>query len=83
MDNYSDYRDINFINLELARKLKDSVALAYTYNNLGFYHHQDFKTDSAYFYYSKALKFFDKLEMKNDEYSVLQYIADIHETEKD
>ena len=83
MDSYSDYRDINFINLELARKLKDSVALAYTYNNLGFYHHQDFKTDSAYFYYSKALKFFDKLKMKNDEYSVLQYIADIQETEKD
>ncbi|NRD21870.1 sensor histidine kinase [Winogradskyella litoriviva] len=83
MDNYADYRDINFINLELASKLKDTVALAYTFNNLGFYHHQDFKTDSAFFYYSKALKLFNKLKMYKDEYSVLQYIADIQETEKD
>jgi signal transduction histidine kinase len=83
MDNYSPYRDINYRNLKLANKLKDSIALAYTYNNLGFYHHQDFKTDSAYFYYSKAVKLFDILKLREDEYKAFQYIADIQETEKD
>lgn len=83
MDNYNSYRDINYLNLILANKLKDTVALAYTYNNLGFYHNQDYKTDSAYFYFSKALKLFASQKMLEDEFEALMYIANIQETEKD
>jgi signal transduction histidine kinase len=83
MDNYKPFRDINHNNLRLATKLADTVALAYSYNNLGYYHHQNFKTDSAYFYYSKAVKLFNSLKLKIDQYQTLRNIADIQETEKD
>ena len=38
MDNYIPYRDISYVNMDLAKRLKDTVSLAYTYNNLGYYH---------------------------------------------
>ncbi|MBC3845404.1 two-component sensor histidine kinase [Winogradskyella echinorum] len=82
-DDYGPFRKLNHTNLKLAIKLNDSIALAYSYNNLGFYHHQDFKIDSAFYYYSKALKLFDKLKMGEDEYGVLTNIANIQQREKD
>ena len=83
MDNYIPYRDISYVNMDLAKRLKDTVSLAYTYNNLGYYHLQDFKTDSAYFYFSKALKLFASQNMYEEEFKALIYIAHIQETEKD
>ena len=83
LDEYTLYRDINYKNLVLATKLKDTVALAITYNNLGYYHHNNVRTDSAFFYYSKALKLYSKLKRLENEYKILQNIADIQETEKD
>jgi signal transduction histidine kinase len=83
MDNYPPYRELNYSNLKLANKLKDTLALAYTNNNLGYYYYQDYKTDSAYYYFSKALKLFSHLNLLEQEYKVLKNIADIQETEKD
>lgn len=83
MDDYVACRDISHQNIKLASKLKDTIALANTNNILGFYHHQDFRTDSAYYYYSKALKLFDQLKNTEQKYKVLLNIADIQETEKD
>lgn len=83
MDNYDPFKEINYKSLKLATKLKDTNSLAAVNNNLGYYHVQDAKTDSAYFYYSKALKYFIHLKKLEDEYKVLLNIADIQETEKD
>jgi signal transduction histidine kinase/tetratricopeptide (TPR) repeat protein len=83
MDNYDPFREINHKSLKLATKLKDTSSLAAVNNNLGYYHLQDAKTDSAYFYYSKALKFFVHLKNLEGEYKTLLNIANIQETEKD
>lgn len=83
MDNYEPFREINYQSLKLATKLKDTVSLAVVNNNLGYYHFQNTKTDSSYYYYSKALKLFVHLKDIEAEASVLINIADIQETEKD
>ncbi|WP_439153358.1 tetratricopeptide repeat-containing sensor histidine kinase, partial [Winogradskyella sp.] len=83
MDNYEPYREINYKNLKLSTKLKDTSSLAVVNNNLGYYHYQEAKSDSAFYYYSKALKYFTHLNSVEDEYKILINIADIQETEKD
>lgn len=83
MDNYNPFREINYKSLKLATKLKDTSSLAAVNNNLGYYHLQDAKTDSAYYYYSKALNFFVHLKDLEGESKTLLNIANIQETEKD
>lgn len=83
MDNYDPFREINYESLKLAIKLKDTSSLAAVNNNLGYYHLQDAKTDSSYYYYSKALNFFIYLKNSESESKTLLNIANIQETEKD
>lgn len=83
IDDYEPFREINCNSLKLASKLKDTLSLAAVNNNLGYYHFQDARSDSSYYYYSKALKFFIELNNKDEEAIILLNIANIQETEKD
>ena len=82
---YSDkYTQINFDNLNLAKKLSDTSGLATAYFNLGgIYEFIKFKNDSAYYYYRKALKQYDYLNDVPNKVNSLIAIADIQDTEKD
>lgn len=82
--NYNPFVTINHTNIALAEKLKDTFASAIAHQNLGYYHHYiDTKYDSAYFYYNKAIKEYEKLDNKASVAEVLFSIADIQESEKD
>ena len=80
---YEEFKRINILNLRLATELNDSSALVAANYNLALYNHDHSKNDSAYYYYSKALKIYDKLNNIRKEAEVLLNIADIQETEKD
>ncbi len=77
------YLKINHDNLRLARKLKDSSSLTIVNSNLGSFFHVKELNDSAFYYYSKALKLYNKAKDLQGESRILLNIADIQETEKD
>ena len=80
---YDSVFKINHQNVKLAEKVKDTFAIANAYNILGFYHHIYEKHDSAYFYYFKSVKLFEKLNNIKNQGEVLANMADIQETERD
>ena len=83
MNNLDVYKDINFDNLKLAKKLNDSLSTANVYHNLGYYHHANQLNDSAYYYYSKALELYDQLSQERNVSSVLINVANIQQVEND
>ena len=83
MGNLNLYRNLSINNLKLAKKLNDSSSIANVNHNLGYYHHANQQNDSAYFYYSKALELYDKLNQERDVSSVLINIANIQQVEND
>ncbi len=83
LGNYDVFRDINYENIKLSKQLNDSLALAVTNQNLGFYYHINVVNDSAYYYYSNASKLYDKLNDIRGLGEVLMGIAGIQEFEKD
>jgi len=74
---------INHLNLSLAKKIRDSSAIANANQILGYYFHDKFKSDSAYYYYYKAVKGYRKLSNLENQCSILLNMADIQETERD
>ena len=74
---------LNHENLKLAKKLKDTLALAYINNVLGWYHKTNYKSDSAYHYYYNTSKYFNELGMSDDEAKTLFKMADIQFEERD
>jgi signal transduction histidine kinase len=83
MGKFNQFGTINHTNLNLAHKLNDSSAIAITNYNLGAYHHNELNNDSAYYYYSNAVKIYNKLKDIKSEGELLLNMADIQETEKD
>ena len=55
---------INFKNLKLAAKLKDSLKMAYASHNIGYHFEINNKVDSAYAYYFKARKYYNASNKK-------------------
>lgn len=80
---YEPYRKVNFQNLELASKLKDTFVVAIANSNLAWYHHHKQQNDSAYFYYTKALKSYKDLDSINSQAIILSNISNIQYNEKD
>ena len=80
---YDTYKKLNVENLELARKVNDSIATSSALFDIGQYYYIHSKNDSAYYYYSKALKYYSNLGDKGNLAFVLSVLADIQETEKD
>ncbi|MDT0558954.1 sensor histidine kinase [Ichthyenterobacterium sp. W332] len=75
--------NINKYNIRLATKLNDSSSLKIVYTNLGGFHNENERIDSAYYYFSKALKLHRQTQDIEGEARILTSIADIQETEKD
>ena len=82
-EDYEQYNTTNIGTLKLALQSKDSITMASTYHNIGWYHHYEAKNDSAFYYYSRAIKLYKKLKNVRQEAIILLNIADIQETEKD
>jgi len=82
-DSIEGYGQVNYINLELSTKLKDTLSLVASYHNLGSYFLIENKNDSSYYYYSKALKLYNRLDNFEQQAIMLLNIADIRETARD
>ena len=81
---YLKYRDINHVNLKLAAALNDSSAMAVANHNLALYHRDEtINNDSAFFYYFKSLKLYNKLNNVYKKAEVLTNIAYIRKVQKD
>lgn len=86
---YSRNRDvnelikINYENFKLAKKLKDSTALAYITNILGWYHEQNAQVDSSYYYYYSSYKIFKTLNKEKNEAIALLSMANIQFNQRD
>ncbi|WP_456441888.1 tetratricopeptide repeat-containing sensor histidine kinase [Psychroserpens sp.] len=77
------YLKTNYENLKLARRVNDSSSLKVVNSNLGSFFHGKELNDSAFYYYSRALKLYIKSKDIDGEVKTLLNIADIQETEKD
>jgi signal transduction histidine kinase len=77
------YRDYSHKTLKLATQLKDTTELAYANHYLGYYHHDNLQTDSAYYYYYNAQKFFGDINDAKNKAGVLLNMAVIQKNEKD
>lgn len=82
-EDFDKYVPLNQLNYKLAKKLKDTSALAVSTGNLASYYNYIRQNDSAFFYFSKSLKFYSKLkDYKQEAYSLMS-IADLQFNEKD
>lgn len=80
---FEQYKQLSVETLELAIKVKDSLATSSALFNIGQYYYSQYESDSAYYYYLKAIKFYRKLGKEEDEAFSLYIISDIQETERD
>jgi len=80
---YDFVKSINHKNLKLAHKLNDSVALAIANFNLGWYYDTELQNDSAYYYYSNAVKTYNNLKDIKREGELRLNMANIQQAEKD
>ncbi|AUC82584.1 tetratricopeptide repeat-containing sensor histidine kinase [Lacinutrix sp. Bg11-31] len=76
-------KSVNFKILKLADKSRDTIASANANYILGFAYHDELRLDSAYFYYSKAVKQFKTLENTKSYLDVLINMSDIQHSERD
>ena len=76
-------RPISRESISMAKKLKDTLSLASTNFNLANSFYTEFQTDSAYYYYTKALGYYRELKMRDKVALALTNIADIQDTEQD
>ncbi len=77
------YLKINHENIRLASRINDSSSLKVVNSNLGSFFHGKELNDSAFYYYSRALKLYSQSKDIIGEARILLNIADIQETEKD
>ena len=81
---FSEFRKINFENLKIGQVIRDSLAVAIANHNLGWYHHRErTQNDSAYYYYTKAYKTSEQLDLTSRQVEVLINISEIQSLEKD
>ena len=79
-----DLKRINFENLKLAIKIKDSSAIANAYHILGFaYDEYDARRDLAYSYYFNAVKIYKAIKDDRNSGEVLLNMANIQNKERD
>ncbi|WP_298892911.1 tetratricopeptide repeat protein [uncultured Psychroserpens sp.] len=81
-EQYDKYISTNKANAKIAEKLNDSNAIAIANDNLAVYFHSNQENDSAYYYYSKALKYYSNNRFASKG-TILLNIADLQDTEKD
>ncbi|WP_296380639.1 tetratricopeptide repeat-containing sensor histidine kinase [Winogradskyella sp.] len=82
-EDFDKYIPLNQENFKLAEKLNDTSALAVSSGNLASYYKYIRLNDSAYFYFTKSLKFYSKLKDPEQESYALMSIADLQYNGKD
>ena len=81
---YDSFKKLSLENLETAKELNDSTAIAFTNNLLGYYNYQIASDNNeSYKYYLEALKYFDALGKLPEKASALITLAKIQDEEKD
>lgn len=84
LGNHNKTREWSDKNLRLAKKLKDSLVIAYASHQLGWYYQQqETQNDSAFYYYNNALKLYQKFRDILNESSLYLNLGLIQESEKD
>lgn len=82
-DDFKPLKSINIENLELAKKIKDSFAIADAYYILGYIDNLEAELDSAYEYFYKAYKVYCDLKNYEKEAELLYNMASIQLSERD
>lgn len=82
LEDFEPFKKVNYENLKLATKLKDTFVIAIAYSNLGYYY-VDKQQDSSYYYYTKALKSYTDLKDLTSQASILTSLGKIQLSEKD
>ena len=77
------FKDVSEIVFKLSKKSKDSISIAKSLKYLGDYHYNIFQNDSAYFYFTKSEKTYQKIKYKIDLTEIQLYKANILLFEKD
>ena len=80
---YEPFKKVNYENLKLASKLKDTFVVAIAYSNLAWYYNHIQENDSAFYYYTKALKKYKGINDLKSQAVILGNISNIQYTEKD
>ncbi|MEM5563743.1 tetratricopeptide repeat protein [Psychroserpens sp. AS72] len=81
---YETFRSSSLINLELAQELRDSIGIASTSNQLGWYYYAiEGDNIKSYNYYLNALKYYEALDNLKEKAAVLISIATIQDDAKD
>ncbi|AXT21180.1 two-component sensor histidine kinase [Flavobacteriaceae bacterium AU392] len=82
-EDYNKIREWKHRNLKLARKVKDSLIIAYENGILGWtYHIEGIQVDSIYYYYRRALNIFKKIKETDHEVSVILNLSKIQKSQK-
>ncbi len=83
MNNFEEYQKTTRIVLEKAKGDNDTISVAKAYSYLGDYYTNSLRRDSAYSYYSKAEKLYQKLNDKVNLGGVYVSIATVQSYESD
>jgi hypothetical protein len=83
--NYDNFLKLNYETLKLSKNVNDSLQIAQSYHNIGWYHFQSrIQNDSAYFYLTTAIKVYDKVGGREArQVEIFQNLSDILRIEKD
>ena len=82
-DDFKPLKSINIENLELAKKIRDSFAIADAYYILGYIDNLEAELDSAYEYFYKGYKMYRDLKNYEKEAELLYNMASIQLSERD
>jgi signal transduction histidine kinase len=82
-ENYDLYTQLSRQNLAKAEQISDTLSVASAYLNLGQSHYFQYQNDSAYYYFSKSLKFYQTIKNANQQGFILSAISDIQNVEQD
>lgn len=81
---YDKFSSINYKNLKLSKRTKDTLAIGIAHHNLGWYHYQvKMQSDSAYYYYTNAIKLYDQVGELLRQAQAMSNLASLQKNEKD
>ncbi|WP_459209875.1 tetratricopeptide repeat-containing sensor histidine kinase [Aquimarina rhabdastrellae] len=62
LNEFKKYKEVVEKGIKISKQLRDSLSIAKGFGNVGYYHNKVNQSDSAYFYFSKAEKIFNKVD---------------------
>ncbi|MGC1631538.1 MAG: tetratricopeptide repeat protein [Gelidibacter sp.] len=80
---YQAFNTINHLNLKLSKRVKDTLAIGIANHNLGISESIKSQNDSAYFYYTNAIKNYDKVDEVWRKIEVMANLSLIQYIERD